>query len=244
MLVRDNKLLLPYNSPHLADYPEGSKDKAPGGLFFTTVDRESYAGIGYNKNAIREADVPKSFDDLLKPALKGKIGISNEEIGNRVIGAMLKAKGEGFIKKLAAQDIKHYALPALGLNELIVSGEVPLTFTAVDSNIRLAAARGAPVAWLPRILSHSIRAAWLHSTHTQHPHAALLFIDFMIGPEGQKLFSEKHGYGTARKDSGFKRWYPEQGLSTYEYANTIERWNKILLRSRASKFFTRPRQAP
>ena len=53
--------------------------------------------------------------------------------------------------------------------------------------------------------------------------------DFMIGPEGQKLFSEKYGYGSPRKDLGFKRWYPEQGLSSYDYANTIERWNKILL---------------
>jgi ABC-type Fe3+ transport system substrate-binding protein len=65
--------------------------------------------------------------------------------------------------------------------------------------------------------------------HSQHPHAALLFIDFLIGPEGQKLFSDKLGYGTPRKNSGFKRWYPEQGLSTYDYAETIERWNKILL---------------
>ena len=88
MLVRDNQLLLPYNSPHLSAYPEGSKDKAPGGLFYTTVDRESYAGIGYNRNAIPSADVPKSFDDLLRPSLKGKIGISNEEIATRVIGAM------------------------------------------------------------------------------------------------------------------------------------------------------------
>ena len=68
------------------------------------------------------------------------------------------------------------------------------------------------------------------SLYTQHPHAALLFIDFMIGPEGQKLFGEKSGYGTPRKEYGFKRWYPEQGLSSYEYANTIERWNKTLLR--------------
>jgi hypothetical protein len=58
------------------------------------------------------------------------------------------------------------------------------------------------------------------------------------------LFSEKYGYGTARKDSGFKRWYPEQGLSSYEYANTVERWNKLLLQISASKFITRPRQAP
>jgi len=229
MLVRDNKLLLPYNSPYLTDYPEGSKDKAPGGLFYTTVDRESYAGIGYNKNAIASADVAKNFDDLLKPALKGKIGISNEEMGSRVIGAMLKQKGDGFVKKLAAQDIKQYALPALGLNELVVSGEVPLTFTAVDSNVRLAAARGAPVAWLPGDLVPTNAGSMGAFLHTQRPHAALLFIDFMIGPEGQKLFSEKYGYGTARKESGFKRWYPEQGLSTYEYANTVERWNKILL---------------
>jgi iron(III) transport system substrate-binding protein len=229
MLVRDNKLLLPYTSPHLADYPEGSKVNAPGGLFYVTVDRESYAGIGYNKNNISNADVPKNFDDLLKPALKGKIGISNEEIGTRVIGAMLKEKGDGFVKKLAGQDIKQYAMPALGLNELIVSGEVPLTFTAVDSNVRLAAARGAPVAWLPGDLVPTNAGNLAAFLYTQHPHGALLFIDLLIGPEGQKLFSEKYGYGTPRKEYGFKRWYPEQGLSAYEYANTIERWNKILL---------------
>lgn len=229
MLVRDNKLLLPYNSPHLADYPEGSKDKAPGGLFYTTVDRESYAGIGYNKNAIPSASVPKNFDDLLRPALKGKMGISGEEIGTRVIGAMLKEKGEGFVKKLAAQEIRHYALPALGLNELVVSGEVPLTFTAVDSNVRLAAGRGAPVAWLPGDLVPANAGSLAASLNTQHPHATLLFIDLVIGPEGQKLLSEKFGYGSPRKEYGFKRWYPEQGLSSYEYAQTIERWNKVLL---------------
>jgi iron(III) transport system substrate-binding protein len=229
MLVRDNKLLLPYNSPHLGDYPEGSKDKAPGGLVFTTVDRESYAGIGYNKSVIPPVSVPKNFEDLLNPALKGKIGISAEEIGTRVVGAMLKAKGETFVRKLASQDIKQYALPALGLNELLASGEVPLTFTAVDSNVRLAASRGAPVVWIPGDLVPTNAGSLAALLHTQRPHAALLFIDFVIGPEGQKLLSEKFGYGSPRKEYGFKRWYPEQGLSTYEYVETIEKWNKLLV---------------
>jgi iron(III) transport system substrate-binding protein len=229
MLVRDNKLLLPYNSPHLASYPEGSKDKAPGGLFYAGVDRESYAGIGYNKNSIPPADVPKSWDDLLKPSLKGKIGISNEEIATRVVGAMLKEKGDGFIKKLSGQEIKQYGLPALGLNELIVSGEVPLTFSAVDSNVRMAAGRGAPINWIPGDIVPANAGNIGAFLHTPHPHAALLFIDFMIGPEGQKLFSEKYGYGSPRKELGFKRWYPEQGLSSYDYANIIEKWNKVLL---------------
>ncbi len=229
MLLRDNKLLLPFTSPHLADYPEGSKEKAPGGLYFTAVDRESYVGLGYNKSVIREADVPKRFDDLLKPALKGKMGISVEELGTRMVGAMLRAKGEGFVRKLAVQDIKHYSMPALGLNELIASGEVPLTFTAVDSNIRLAQMRGAPVAWLPLDLVPTNAGTMATFTNVQRPHAALLFIDFMLGPDGQKILVEKFGYGSPRKDHGYKRWYAEQGLSTYDYANTIERWNKILL---------------
>src|SRR5262245_36877341 len=80
MLLRDNTLLLPYYSPHLADFPDGSKEKAPGGLVYATVDRESYPGVGYNRTAVREADVPRNFDDLLKPALKGKMALSAEEI--------------------------------------------------------------------------------------------------------------------------------------------------------------------
>ena len=43
------------------------------------------------------------------------------------------------------------------------------------------------------------------------------------------MFAEKYGYGSPRKDYGFKRLYPEQGLSSYDYASTIERWNKVLL---------------
>ena len=31
-----------------------------------------------------------------------------------------------------------------------------------------------------------------------------------------------------RKDYGFKRWYPEQGLTTEQYEKLDERWNKAL----------------
>lgn len=70
------------------------------------------------------------------------------------------------------------------MNGLIVSGEVPLSLTAVDSNVRLAAARGALVAWLPGDLVPTNAGSLGAFLHTPHPHAALLFIDFMIGPEG------------------------------------------------------------
>jgi hypothetical protein len=37
------------------------------------------------------------------------------------------------------------------------------------------------------------------------------------------------GYGSPRKEALLQHWYPEHGLSSYDYANTIERRNKILL---------------
>jgi iron(III) transport system substrate-binding protein len=89
--------------------------------------------------------------------------------------------------------------------------------------------RGAPVAWLPADLVPTNAGSAAVFAHTPHPHAALLFVDFLIGPDGQKVFGEKFGYGNPGKEYGFKKWYPEQGLTTYDYAETIERWNKLLL---------------
>src|SRR4029077_21007933 len=89
MVLRDSQLLLPYTSPYLSEYPEDAKQKSTGGLVFWTTDRESYIGVGYNKTVLPAADVPKNFDDLLKPALKGKMAISNDDVAARFIGAMI-----------------------------------------------------------------------------------------------------------------------------------------------------------
>jgi hypothetical protein len=55
------------------------------------------------------------------------------------------------------------------------------------------------------------------------------------------LLSEKLGYRSPRKEYGFKRWYPEQGLTTYEYAQTIERWNRTLLQIARKFDLNKPR---
>lgn len=67
MVMRDNKLLVPYFSPHLAAYPEDSKEEADKTHVFWTTDRESIIGLGYNTNLLQATDVPKSFADLAKP---------------------------------------------------------------------------------------------------------------------------------------------------------------------------------
>src|SRR5687767_6565925 len=67
MVMRDHKLLMPYYSPYLTAYPDDSKEDADKSRVYWTTDRESIIGLGYNKNMIGTADVPKGFADLAKP---------------------------------------------------------------------------------------------------------------------------------------------------------------------------------
>ena len=105
MTFRDSQLLLPYTSPHLATFPDDAKEKAPRNLVYWVTARESYVGFAYNTRFIKGADVAKNFDGLLRPALKDNMGIAGEDTGARIIGAMIKAKGDGFARKLREQNM-------------------------------------------------------------------------------------------------------------------------------------------
>jgi hypothetical protein len=61
MMMRENKLLMPYYSPHLAEFPEDAREEADKGRVLWTTDRESIVGLGYNRNLIRAADVPEKL---------------------------------------------------------------------------------------------------------------------------------------------------------------------------------------
>jgi iron(III) transport system substrate-binding protein len=229
MLLRDAQALHPFTSPYLANYPDISKETASGDQVYWATDRESLIGVGYNTNAMRNKFIPKKFDDLLNPALKGLMSTANNETGARAIGAILKAKGEGFVRKLKEQELRPHGTTAAGLADLIISGEAPLSFTMVQTNLtQPAAARGAPVAWIPMEVVAVNAGSTAVLANAPNPHAALLFVDFLLSPDGQKMYSDQLFYGSAAKVSGFERWYPEKGISTEEYEKRAEGWLKLL----------------
>lgn len=228
MSLRGEQFFFPYTSPHLKTYPDRAKEKAPGGMVLWTTDRESYIGVAYNKNAIPSVDLPKKFDDLHKPALKGKMALSNDESSARQIGAMAYAKGDSFVRKLKDQEIVLQGASGPGFNELIVSGEVPLSFAGFSTNVSHSAAKGAPVAWYPLDLAVANAGGVGISANAPHPHAGLLLVDFLISPDGQKMFTETFAYGSGAKEYGFQKFYPEKGLTTEEYTDRVEKWMRLM----------------
>jgi len=173
-------------------------------------------------------ELPKKFDDLLKPALKGKMAISSDESSARQFGAMVWAKSDSFIRKLKDQEVTLHGASGPGFNQLIVSGEVPLSFVGFSTNVAHAAKKGAPVGWHALDLAVANAGGVGISANAQHPHAGLLLLDFLISPEGQKMFGETFAYGSGAKQYGFEKFYPERGLTTDEYADRVEKWMRLM----------------
>lgn len=228
MMMRDNRLLTPYFSPHLARFPEDAREGADRTRVFWTTDRESIVGLGYNRNLIRAAEVPKNFAELARPENKGKIAVSGDTTGVRFIGAMVQAKGEEYVRQLQALDIKMHMISGGAMHELMAAGEMPMSISIFRNHVLAAKPKGAPTEWVPMDLNPTNAGGVALPAGSHSPHAALLFIDFLLSPEGQKIFEEKFRFATSTKDYGFKRWYPEKGLTLERYEKAEERWKKLL----------------
>jgi iron(III) transport system substrate-binding protein len=219
---------LPFYSPYLINYPSDAKEEADKDRVLWATDRESIISLGYNKNLIRPADVPKSFVDLVKPEYKGRIGVSGDSTGVRFLGAVIRAKGEEFIKQLRLMEMKMHMISGGAIHELMAAGEMPLSVSIFRNHVLAGQAKGAPTEWVPLDLNATNAGGVALPSNSNNPHAALLLADFLLSPEGQKIFEEKFRFATSTKDYGFKRWYPEKGLTTEQYEKLDDRWKKLL----------------
>jgi iron(III) transport system substrate-binding protein len=226
-VMQEYKLLAPYFSPSLAKYPDEAKEKADKGLVYWATDRESYIGLAYNTNVVQGNAVTKNFDDLLKPELKGKIGIATSDTGARIIAAMLASKGPEFVQKLKSQQITLHAVSGRAILDMVISGELGVSPSVFLSHSRVSISKGAPIKWVAMDLVPTNAGGVGLPLNAPHPYAALLFADFLLSPEGQKFLS-KFGLDSALNKPTFKRFYAEAGLNAEQYEKENEKWEKLL----------------
>jgi iron(III) transport system substrate-binding protein len=226
MLLRERGLLKAYTSPELSRYPDEAKTKADGARIYWVTDREAYLGFGYNTRQIAPAEIPKNFQDLLRPELKGKLAVTTESSTSRVVGTLIKYKGEEFVKRLRAQEIRLFKASSAGFLDLIAAGEVAGSFVVFQNQVTVKKEKKAPVDWVPLDAVPTNAGGSAIVANAPHPHAALLFTDFIIGAEGQKLM-EQFRYGVAWKEYPFKREYPERGMSSADYENAEDKWLQL-----------------
>ena len=190
------QLLLPVNSPHhqnlFAAALPSHREWAPTFL--------SVWVQGYNTNAVRKEDLPRTYQDLLDPKWKGRLGIeaANDDWFGKIVTEMGEAKGLKLFRDIAAVNgisaRKGHSL----LNNLVVSGEVPFAITVYNYSPEYSKKQGAPVDWiaLDPVIARANGVGVARKA--PHPHAALLFYDFLISDEGQKLYAQREYVAASR----------------------------------------------
>lgn len=143
--------------------------------------------LAYNKNRVKESELPKNYQDLLSPRWKGgKMSLDTDDAD--IFAGLLDSWGEKpgleYFRRLAKQEPvlrNGHTLQA----QLLAAGEVDLHPWSHAQRPLLMADRGAPVAieFIQPVVSKA--QGLLLAKKSPHPHAAALFIDWALSEEGQ-----------------------------------------------------------
>ncbi len=230
LLVRSN-LLQDHFSPELGAYDDDAKVKGKSGVLAWT-NREIYISLGYNTKLVSAAEAPKMLKDYLDPKWKGKMSIAGTTTGTQWIGAVSDAMGREFLEKLSAQEINVQNMSGAALSGLVASGEVPLSPTIFNSNIFTHKQKNAPVEWRPidPVIAGVGTSGMI--ANAPHPHAALLFLDYLHSKLGQQV-AMKGGLSSARSDIGsleqkFKKIYMETKYPPEELEKKFNEWEGLM----------------
>jgi iron(III) transport system substrate-binding protein len=149
---------------------------------------------GYNTNLIRPADVPKSYEDLLNPKYRGKIGIEATDANwfMSLIQSMGEARGMKLFRDIASSNGFSVRRGHVALNNLVISGEVPIALNVYQHTVQPAKAQGAPIEELRLSPLLAIPSAAAVMRRAPHPHAAVLFLEYLLS-DGQPALTGPDG---------------------------------------------------
>lgn len=154
----------------------------------------------YNTNQVKKDELPKTYQDLLDPKWKGRLGIETDDPHwfAYVLKDLGQEKGIRLFKNIVETNGMSVRKGHTLLANLVASGEIPLSLDVYSYKAAQLKRKGAPVDWfvIPPAIAQFTSIGLLK--HAPHPHAAMLFYDFMLN-EGQKILFKRNYVPTSTK---------------------------------------------
>jgi iron(III) transport system substrate-binding protein len=230
-LMREANHLQEFWSPELAQYPPDVTTRGSQSVLYVG-SRENHVGVGFNTTQVSAAEAPRTYDDLLDPKWKGRMSLTANSTGAQWLGVVLETRGRDYVQRLGTQDLRMHNMAGAALAQLVVSGEVPLSPVIFDNNMTVGKEKGAPVEWRPLepVMTNVGFTGLL--ARAPHPHAAMLFTDYLQSREGQEVML-KGGLNTPRldmlqADKSYQKWYWNARYSFDEYEKQYADWERLL----------------
>jgi iron(III) transport system substrate-binding protein len=160
--------------------------------------------MAYNTKLVPKEKLPKTYDDLLNPEWRGKFAVDirvNPWAYITSSGVWSMEKTEGYVKKLKENQPK-FGRGGTAIAQLLTAGDFHIAPVYLF-NIIEARKTGAPIDWIPMEPIGGNIAGRAIPKGASRINAAVLYIAWLVSPEGQKIYEDTEG-----------RALPYEGLGT------------------------------
>ena len=223
MLARE-KVLAEFHSPYLADLPPAAIPSHR--MWFP--DRLNFYVVAYNTSKVKRAQIPATYEGFADPRWKGQIALeaTDAEWMATLVKHWPQGRGLEYFRRLAALEPEIRRGHIL-LATLVAAGEVPVALTTYNSNVVPLKRKGAPIDFVP-VQPVVARPQGIGvARNAPHPHAALLFADFVLSPEGQTLFESLGRVPASTRVKSELNDFPFTMIDPATVLDEREKWEKI-----------------
>jgi iron(III) transport system substrate-binding protein len=192
--------------------------------------------LGYSTGLVKEEDVPKSYEQLLDPRWKGnRIAIDSTAHGllRGLVATWGESKAVAYLKRLAGQQ-PVLARASIAAVEYMHTGNVSMVIARAPVIQGYMEKLHSAIHWVPLDPVIAQIDAVMIAAQAPHPHAARLFVDFVLSREGQNALGGVQQIPVRRDmepDSaqvlGGHKWFVERPDQHVNFQQTVRTFREI-----------------
>ncbi len=182
----------------------------------------------YNSKRVSKEELPRTFQDLLDPRWKGRLGIEykQQEWFYKLMSIVGEEKGLNQFRTMVANNGLSVRVGSSLLANMVLSGEVDFAVTMYSFIVDQMKANGGNIDYVNLAPVIALTDGIGILKRAKHPYAATLFYDFMLS-DGQKMIAENYVPTTQTGDKNMARFAAAQFIDPALILDSYEKWLKL-----------------